>query len=49
MPRLQLTNTTLGPNYRITIPRKIVENKGWKKGDLLKIDEKDEYLIIFKQ
>lgn len=49
MPRLQLTRTTLGDNYRITIPRKIVEKVGWKKGDDIKIDERDGYLIFFKQ
>ncbi len=48
MPRLQLTKTTLGNNYRVTIPRKIVQNKGWKKGDNLTIEERDEYLMIYK-
>ena len=49
MPRLQLTKTTLGNNYRITLPRKLIEELGWKKGDNIKIDERDGYLILFKQ
>lgn len=49
MPRLQKTKTTLGDNYRITIPRKMVEKVGWEKGDNIKIDERDGYLILFKQ
>jgi len=49
MPRLQLTKTTLGDNYRLTIPRKTIEQLGWSKGDNIKIEERDGYLMLFKQ
>lgn len=49
MPRLQMTKTTLGENYRITIPRKVVAKVGWEKGDDISVDERDGYLILFKK
>ena len=49
MTRLQLTKTTLGDNYRLTIPRKLIEKVGWSKGDDIKINERDGYLILFKK
>jgi len=49
MARLQKTKTTIGDNYRLTIPRKLIEKLGWSKGDNIKIEERDGYLMLFKQ
>ncbi len=49
MPRLQLTHTTLGENYHLTIPRKFVKKMGWKKGDRITIDERSGHLILYKK
>ena len=44
MIKLQFVN---GKQYKITLPKSIVEAKGWKKGDELKleIDEKGNLVI----
>ena len=46
MIKLQFVN---GKQYKITLPKSIVEAKGWKKGDELKIVLDDKGNLIIKK
>lgn len=46
MVKLQFAN---GKQYKITLPKPIVEAKGWKKGDLIKVRINDKGEIVLKR
>ncbi len=48
MPKIQETKTTTGFTKYITLPKAICDLKGWKRGDILKFEEKDGNITIKK-
>jgi hypothetical protein len=46
---LQRKLQTIGASIMLTIPRQLVALKGWKKGDVIQIVEKDGDLVLKKK
>jgi bifunctional DNA-binding transcriptional regulator/antitoxin component of YhaV-PrlF toxin-antitoxin module len=39
----------VGNSYRVTIPAEMIQDLGWKKGDILRIGMNDSSLTIHKE
>jgi antitoxin component of MazEF toxin-antitoxin module len=48
-PRVKLGK--VGNSFRVTIPADMIQDLGWKVGDILRIgmDEKNNKLVIYRQ